>query len=69
VTESTGSRPNSGHTTQPHATVEWLGGFDEGRRRGAADVLDALTVHVVADVRDILSTALEPVSAGLVAAA
>jgi hypothetical protein len=42
VTESTGSRPNSGHTTQPHATVEWLGGFDEGRRRGAADVLDAL---------------------------
>jgi hypothetical protein len=22
--------------------VEWLGGFDEGRRRGAADVLDAL---------------------------
>jgi hypothetical protein len=29
-------------TTRPHATVEWLGGFDEGRRRGAADVLDAL---------------------------
>ena len=41
VTEATGS----GHrlsTTAPHATVEWLGGFDEGRRRGAADVLDAL---------------------------
>ncbi|MGK5683761.1 endopeptidase La [Actinoplanes sp. URMC 104] len=34
-----------------------------------ADVLDALTVHVVADVREILSTALEPVSTGLVAAA
>jgi hypothetical protein len=28
--------------TAPHATVEWLGGFDEGRKRGAADVLDAL---------------------------
>ncbi|WP_250036746.1 endopeptidase La [Paractinoplanes maris] len=34
-----------------------------------ADVLAALTVHVVADVREILSTALEPVSTGLVAAA
>jgi ATP-dependent Lon protease len=34
-----------------------------------ADVLKALTVHTVADVRDILRTALEPVSAGLVAAA
>jgi hypothetical protein len=29
-------------TTRPHATVEWLFGFEEGRRRGAADVLDAL---------------------------
>ena len=34
-----------------------------------ADVLAALTVHVVSDVREILGTALEPVSAGLVAAA
>jgi ATP-dependent Lon protease len=34
-----------------------------------ADVLAALTVHVVSDVREILSTALEPVSAGLAAAA
>ena len=43
VTEATGSgRQTSGSVTRPHATVEWLGGFDEGRRRGAADVLDAL---------------------------
>jgi ATP-dependent Lon protease len=34
-----------------------------------ADVRAALTVHIVSDVREILSTALEPVSAGLVAAA
>jgi hypothetical protein len=39
VTEAT-SGPTG--TTRPHATVEWLGGFEEGRRRGAADVLDAL---------------------------
>ncbi|WP_127503963.1 endopeptidase La [Actinoplanes solisilvae] len=34
-----------------------------------ADVLAALTVHIVSDVREILASALEPVSAGLVAAA
>ncbi|WP_438866684.1 endopeptidase La [Paractinoplanes brasiliensis] len=33
------------------------------------DVLAALTVHVVSDVREILATALEPVSSGLVTAA
>jgi len=32
----------SADDTRPHATIEWLRGFDEGRRRGAADVLDAL---------------------------
>jgi hypothetical protein len=43
ATESEFARPGrSGSKTAPHATVEWLGGFDEGRRRGAADVLDAL---------------------------
>jgi ATP-dependent Lon protease len=34
-----------------------------------ADVLAALTVHIVSDVREILGSALESVSAGLVAAA
>ncbi|MEV6344391.1 endopeptidase La [Actinoplanes sp. NPDC051851] len=34
-----------------------------------ADVLAALTVHVVSDVREILKTALEPIAAGLATAA
>jgi hypothetical protein len=34
--------------TRPHATVEWLGGFNEGRKRGAADVLDALAAALAA---------------------
>ncbi|MEV4352624.1 endopeptidase La, partial [Actinoplanes sp. NPDC049596] len=33
-----------------------------------ADVLAALTVHIVSDVREILNTALEPVSSGMVSA-
>jgi hypothetical protein len=48
VTEATGSSGRSGSTTAPHATVEWLTGFDEGRRRGAADVLDALAAALAA---------------------
>jgi hypothetical protein len=48
VTEATGASGHSGSTTQPHATVEWLRGFDEGRRRGAADVLDALSAALSA---------------------
>jgi hypothetical protein len=45
VTEATDSGRvvgRSSSATAPHATIEWLSGFDEGRRRGAADVLDAL---------------------------
>jgi hypothetical protein len=45
VTEATGSERG---TTRPHATVEWLTGFDEGRRRGAADILDALAAALSA---------------------
>jgi hypothetical protein len=45
VTEATDS-PHE--TTRPHATVEWLEGFNEGRRRGAADVLDALSAALAA---------------------
>lgn len=45
VTEATDS-PD--HATRPHATVEWLEGFNEGRRRGAADVLDALSAALAA---------------------
>lgn len=40
--EPTESTDSIEHTTRPHATVEWLAGLEEGRRRGAADVLDAL---------------------------
>ncbi|HTA18444.1 MAG TPA: hypothetical protein VK989_04090 [Polyangia bacterium] len=58
VTEATSSPTG---TTRPHATVEWLGGFEEGRRRGAADVLDALAaalaqVGVPADVAAAIVT-------------
>ena len=45
-TDSNSSSTRS--TTRPHATVEWLSGFDEGRRRGAADVLDALSAALSA---------------------
>jgi hypothetical protein len=41
--ETTEATDTQQSTTRPHATVEWLAGFDEGRRRGAADVLDALS--------------------------
>jgi hypothetical protein len=48
VTEATGAGHHSGSTTRPHATVDWLRGFDEGRRRGAADILDALAAALSA---------------------
>ena len=32
----------------PHATVDWMAGFDEGRTRGAAEVLEALEAALVA---------------------
>jgi hypothetical protein len=47
VTEATGEARDR-HTTRPHATVEWLEGFNEGRRRGAADILDALAAALAA---------------------
>ena len=33
--------------TMPHATVDWMAGFDEGRARGAAEVLEALEAALV----------------------
>jgi hypothetical protein len=33
--------------TMPHATVDWLIGFDEGRARGAAEILEALEAALV----------------------
>jgi hypothetical protein len=40
--EPTDANPSSHSRTMPHATVEWLAGFEEGRARGVVDVLDAL---------------------------
>jgi hypothetical protein len=40
-------RPSRGQTT-PHASAEWMAGFDEGRSRGAADILGALEGSLVA---------------------
>jgi hypothetical protein len=34
--------------TAPHATVDWMAGFEEGRLRGAAEVLEALEAALVA---------------------
>jgi hypothetical protein len=62
-TESNSASPRA--TTRPHATVEWLGGFDEGRRRGAADVLDALAaaLSAVGVPADVSSAIVEKVRA------
>jgi hypothetical protein len=65
VTEATGASGPSRSTTRPHATVEWLGGFDEGRRRGGADVLDALA-HALTSVGvpdDVANAIVEKVRA------
>jgi hypothetical protein len=45
--------------TMPHATVDWMVGFDEGRQRGASEILDALeaalvSVGVAADVAKVI---------------
>jgi hypothetical protein len=35
------NRPSHGQT-MPHASVDWMAGYDEGRTRGGAEILDAL---------------------------
>ena len=34
--------------TMPHASVDWMAGFDEGRQRGGAEILEALEASLVA---------------------
>jgi hypothetical protein len=34
--------------TMPHNSVDWMAGFDEGRQRGAAEMLEALEASLVA---------------------
>jgi hypothetical protein len=41
-TEANSAGRRSRTQTAPHASVDWLVGFDEGRARGAAEMLDAL---------------------------
>jgi hypothetical protein len=62
--------PNQSRKTTPHASVDWMAGFDEGRQRGSAEVLEALeaalgAVGVAEDVakmivRRVRSRAEEP---------
>jgi hypothetical protein len=39
-------RPSHGQT-MPHASVDWMTGFDEGRRQGSAEILEALEASLV----------------------
>jgi hypothetical protein len=47
-TESNGSGRAFDGKTMPHASVDWMLGFDEGRQRGAAEILEALEASLVA---------------------
>jgi hypothetical protein len=40
--------PSPSRKTMPHASVDWMTGFDEGRQRGSSDVLEALEAALVA---------------------
>jgi hypothetical protein len=58
-TESNSGGRRSRSQTAPHASVDWMVGFDEGRVRGAAEILDALeaalvSVGVTADVAKVI---------------
>jgi hypothetical protein len=50
--EPTGEAGSSGRRsrsqTMPHATVDWMLGFDQGRQRGSAEVLEALEASLEA---------------------
>ena len=41
------NRPSHGQT-MPHASVDWMAGYDEGRARGGAEILEALGAALVA---------------------
>jgi len=47
--DPTAANPTGSHgKTMPHATIDWMTGFDEGRARGAAEILEALEAALVA---------------------
>jgi hypothetical protein len=45
--EPTEATPSPHGKTTPHASVDWMAGFDEGRQRGAAEILEALEAALV----------------------
>jgi hypothetical protein len=40
--------PPAHSRTMPHNSVDWMAGFDEGRQRGAVEMLEALEASLVA---------------------
>jgi hypothetical protein len=59
-TDGNEERPSHGQT-MPHNSVDWMAGFDEGRTRGGAEVLEALeaalvSVGVAPDVAKVIVT-------------
>jgi hypothetical protein len=48
VETSEASSPSPARQTMPHASVDWMTGFDEGRQRGSSEVLEALEAALVA---------------------
>ena len=58
--EATDATTRPSHSkTMPHATADWMAGFDEGRTKGASEILDALeaalvSVGVGADVARVI---------------
>jgi hypothetical protein len=47
ATAANENRPSHGQT-MPHASVDWMAGYDEGRLRGGAEILEALEAALVA---------------------
>jgi hypothetical protein len=46
-TAANDARRPSHSQTMPHATVDWMTGFDEGRKQGSAEILEALEASLV----------------------
>ena len=46
--EPTDSTARPSHSqTMPHASVDWMAGYDEGRARGSSEILEALEAALV----------------------
>lgn len=40
--------PGASRKTTPHASVDWMAGFDAGRKQGSEEILEALEASLVA---------------------